>query len=237
MIKIFVKMNYKKLFLFTVSLFMFHNTFSQIKWEVKAGISSSDIRVENRHGEKASTLPVSGLRLGIGASIPLTDHFFLQPSFVRTKRGFRIDGVSDILWWGADLKVRTSYLELPVDLLYTFPVGTGNLSFAAGPYAGYGTGGRWETSSTVLLGDIIIPGNGEVDFQNDASYRNDRSFVYAKPWDFGLHFKIGYTLFSRYSVSLEMQNGLANLEPPWGDYKPEGSVKNRAWGLLLGYTF
>ena len=230
-------MNYKKSFLITILFFMYYTAFSQVKWEIKAGFHYSGIRAENRNGAKANPHNIPGLYLGLGVKIPLTYHFFLQPSFIRVRRGFRIEGVSDVLWWGEDLKVHSTYIELPVDLLYTFAAGAGDLSIAAGPYVGYGTGGRWETAGTVSIGDIMIPGNGEVDFQKDSSYRNDRSFVYAKPWDFGLHFKVSYVLFSRYSVSLEVQNGLVNLKPPWGDNKPDGSVENKAWGVILGYIF
>lgn len=230
-------MHNKKLFLLVVFLFMFHCSFSQVRWEVKGGIHYSDIMAEDRGGNKANTNPAPGLYLGLGAKIPIVNHLFLNPAIVSVRRGFRINGTSDVLWWGKDLQVRTSYIELPVDLLYTPKAGPGNLLIATGAYVGYGTGGKWKTSVPVTIGDIRIPNNGEVDFQNDASYRKDRSFVYARPWDYGVHFKVGYMLFGQYALALEMQQGIADLEPRWGDYDSEGAIKNKAWGLVLSYTF
>lgn len=228
--------NKKLLFLIVLSL-VFHCSFSQIRWEAKGGIHYSSIIAENQHGDKANINSTPGLYLGLGVKIPIIDHFFLNPSIISARRGFRINGTSDVLGWGKDLKVRTSYIELPVDLLYTPKAGPGNLLVAAGPYAGYGAGGKWKTSAPVILGDISIPDNGDVDFQNDNSYRRDRSFVYARPWDYGIHFKVGYMLLGQYALSFEMQHGIANLEPRWGDYNYGGRIKNKAWGLVLSYTF
>ncbi len=230
-------MSNKKICLLIASMFAFHCSFSQVKWQLKGGINYSNITAEDRDGDKAHTNAVAGLYLGLGAKVRIADHFFLNPSLVCARRGFRLDGVSDVLWWGKDLKTRASYIELPVDLLYSPKAGPGDLLIAVGPYTGHGIGGKWKTSSPVVIGDIVTSDKGDIDFQNDASYRKDRSFVYAKPWDYGVHFKIGYALFSRYSLSFEMQQGIANLEPRLGDYTPEGTIKNKARGLVLGYTF
>lgn len=230
-------MSYKKSFLCIAWVLMFHNAFSQIRWELKGGVQYSNIMAKDRDGNKAGTHSAAGLYLGLGAKIPVANHFLVHPSLVSARRGFNINGVSQVLWWGSDLKVRTSYIELPVDFLFTAKIGPGNLVAGAGPYAGYGVGGKWKTSEVVVIGDIVTSDKGEVNFQDDASYGGDRSFVYARPWDYGVHLKAGYALFNRYAVSFEMQQGTANIEPRWGNYETGGTVKNKAWGLVLSYTF
>lgn len=73
-------------------------------------------------------------------------------------------------------------------------------------------------------------------FQNDNSYAADlNTHVYAKPWDYGVHFRLGYSLFFRYSLLLELQQGIANLQPKWGDYKPKNTIRNRSFGVSLAY--
>lgn len=211
--------------------------FAQIKWDIQAGLDYSNITAKDRDGNQAQTSAVSGIRLGLGANIPLFNRWAVHPALVYAKRGFQQDGAPSHIGWGKDFKAVVSYIELPVDLLYLLKIGPGNLSLAAGPYIGYGTGGRWATEGSVLIGDIRIDSKGDVAFQNDNSYGDMNTYAYAKPWDYGVHFEIGYILFDHYSLSLEMQQGIADLQPRFGDYKPKSSVRNKSWGISLGYWF
>ncbi|GAA4792727.1 hypothetical protein GCM10023231_21130 [Olivibacter ginsenosidimutans] len=212
------------------------NSFAQVKWNVNAGLNYANVTAKDQHGNKANTSSVPGIYFGLGAGIHLSDQFALQPMLVYAKRGFQQKGSSHI-GWGSDFEAKVSYLELPIDLLYSPRIGPGNLLLAAGPYLGYGTGGKWTTSGSVLIGDIMIDGKGDIAFQNDSSYGDMNTYVYAKPWDYGAHFKIGYSLFNQYSLSLDIQQGVANLQPRWADYRPESSVRNRSFGIALGYRF
>ncbi|MCO5240196.1 MAG: hypothetical protein M9904_09065 [Chitinophagaceae bacterium] len=76
-------------------------------------------------------------------------------TFSQVERGFRVDGIFNVLWWEKDIKARASYIEMPVDLLYSPKAGSGNLLIAVGPYVGYGTGGKWKTGVQVVTGDIV----------------------------------------------------------------------------------
>lgn len=211
---------------------------AQVRWDVKAGLNYSNITAKDGDGNMANTSSVPGVYLGLGVGIPLLSQFSLHPSFVYAKRGFRQPGPASHIAWGQDFEARVSYLELPVDLLYSPKIGPGNLLLAVGPYLGYGTGGRWETSGTVLIGDIMINGNGDIAFQNDSSYGRDmNTLVYARPWDYGAHFRIGYSLFNQYTISFDVQQGIADLQPRWADYRPESTVRNRSMGISLGYNF
>ena len=37
--------------------------------------------------------------------------------------------------------------------------------------------------------------------------------------------------------AIEAQYGVANSTPKWGDIEPEGSLKNKSFGVSLGYQF
>lgn len=230
-------MHNKKLLLLLVFMGMLCGCFAQIRWEIKAGLNYSNIAAKDQDGNKANTSFVPGIYLGLGAAIQLSNQFAIQPTLAYARRGLKQERQSHISW-GDDFDARTSYIELPVDLLYSPKIGPGNLLLAAGPYIGYGTGGSWTTSGPVIIGDIEIVGEGDIAFQNDYSYAADmNTYVYAKPWDYGVHFKLGYVLFHQYSLAFEMQQGIADLQPEFGDYKPESTVRNKSFGVSLGYRF
>lgn len=228
----------KKLLFLLVFMGMVSGCFAQVRWEIKAGLNYSNITAKDSDGNKANTSFVPGIYLGLGAALHLSDRFAVQPTFVYARRGFKQDGASDFIGLGNDFDARVSYIELPVDLMYSPKIGPGNLLLAAGPYIGYGTGGTWTTNGDVLIGDIMIVGEGNITFQNDNSYAADmNTHVYAKPWDYGIHLKLGYALFGQYAVSFEMQQGIADLQPKWGDYKYGGTIRNKSFGASLAYRF
>ena len=168
-------MNLKKLLSLLLLLCVSSGTYAQVKWDVKAGLNYSTITAKDKDGIKAKTSSVPGIQLGLGASFYLGNEFSLNPSIVYSKRGFKQKGTSHV-GWGTDFEAKVSYIDFPVDLLYRPKIGPGNLLLAAGPYVGYGTKGKWKTNGTVLLGDIMIEGKGDIAFQNDNSYsRNYRN--------------------------------------------------------------
>jgi hypothetical protein len=231
-------MRIKKLLLLLALIGITSSCFAQINWEVRAGMNYSNVTAKDRDGNKANTSSVPGIYLGLGAGIPLSDQFSVQPSIVYSKRGFKQPGAS-FVGWGKDFEAKVSYFELPVDFLYSPKIGPGNLLLAAGPYVGYGTGGSWKTSGPVTVGDIMFEGKGDISFQNDnsTSGKGTNSYTYAKPWDYGVHLRLGYALFGQYSLSFELQYGVADLAPRWADYKPENSLRNKSFGVVLGYRF
>lgn len=226
----------KKLLVLLAVISITSSCFAQITWDIQAGLTYSNVTAKDRDGKRTNTSSVPGIYLGLGTAIPLSDQIALHPALVYAKRGFQQEESSHI-GWGNDFEARVSYIELPVDLLYSPKIGPGNLLLAAGPYVGYGTGGEWTTSGPVLIGDIMIEGKGDIAFQNDRSYGDMNTYVYAKPWDYGAHFRIGYALFGQYSLSVDMQYGIANLRPKWAEYEPDDMVRNRSIGVSLGYRF
>jgi hypothetical protein len=61
--------------------------------------------------------PVFGTR-----SVRLSDNFSLEPAFVFAKRGFeRKDG--SFIGWGKDFKANTSYIEMPIDVVFNATIG------------------------------------------------------------------------------------------------------------------
>jgi len=228
----------KKLLSFIFLSFLAGGTcMAQVKGDIRAGVNFSNVVAKDRDGKVADTESVPGLYVGLGVNVPVWRDFSVHPAFVYARRGFKQHGDASHIGWGKDFEARSSYLELPVDIVYSPKVGLGNLILGAGPYVGYGTGGKWKTEGPVLIGDIMMEGQGSLKFQNDLSYRGDQDYAYAKPWDYGWHAKVGYALFGKYSVQLEMQRSIGNLDAKWGNSPPDGDIKNKSMGISVGYTF
>jgi len=230
-------MNYKTsvalifLLLFALSLQ------AQVSWNIRAGMTYSNISYE-RDGNKANTESIPGVSLGLGVNLPIWGALSLEPGIQYVKRGFRAPGEGQI-GWGTKFKARASYLELPIGAVYSPQVGPGKLHLAAGPYIGYGMGGKWDSDGMVIVGDIAFEGSGDLFFKNDGFEGGKRtnSYSYAKPWDYGLNLKAGYTFMKHYGLNLVFQQGLANLHQKFGDYKPDGSLRNKSFGIELNYNF
>ncbi|WP_343321220.1 outer membrane beta-barrel protein [Sphingobacterium multivorum] len=210
--------------------------YAQTKWNVKAGVAFSNVDAKNKAGDKASTAAVSGLYLGLGPTLRLSEYFSLEPAFIFAKRGFeRNEG--NVIGWGKDFKAHTSYIEMPIDVVFNATIGAGKLEVGIGPYIGYGLGGKWKTSGPVHLGDIAIGEEGDIKFTNDASEGEYGSYNLGRPFDYGARAKVNYLFREHYLVGIEVQKGIANLESKWGDYKSGDAIRNRSLGISLGYRF
>lgn len=139
---------------------------------------------------------------------------------------------------GNEFKAKASYIEVPVHLVYKPQFGIGNLLVGAGPYAGYGTGGKWEAEGRIVVGDIVLSESyGEVIFKNDVSDGEFGNYLYGKPWDYGTNILIGYEFLSGLAFQFNAQIGVANLKPKVGGTTRDGSMRNKGYGISVGYRF
>ncbi|WP_286770775.1 outer membrane beta-barrel protein [Sphingobacterium sp. 40-24] len=229
-------MNIKKTALLLCLSLGAYTGYAQTKWNVKAGVAFSNVDAKNKAGDKASTAAVAGLYLGLGPTLRLSEYFFLEPALVFAKRGFeRNEG--NVIGWGKDFKAHTSYIEMPIDVVFNATIGAGKLEVGIGPYIGYGLGGKWKTSGPVHLGDIAIGEEGDIKFTNDASEGGYGSYNLGRPFDYGARAKVNYLFREHYLVGIEFQKGIANLESKWGNYKSGDAIRNRSLGISLGYRF
>ncbi|MGY4383981.1 hypothetical protein ACVWYN_001007 [Pedobacter sp. UYP24] len=230
-------MSIKKLFFMCFFTSLSGICFAQVKLNVKAGLNYANVIAKDDSGTQEKTYSIPGIYAGLGINLQLSDQFSIQPAIAYARRGFKERGATNRYGFGEDFKAMVSYFELPIDFIYAKQIGEGKLLFAAGPYVGYGTGGKWTSKSDVIIGDIAIGNKGDIKFQSDASYGDYGTYVYAKPWDYGVHFSVGYSFCSNYSISFNVQQGIANLQPRWSDYRSESSVRNKSIGLTAAYSF
>ena len=226
---------YFLIFLF-ILVATFNITNAQTKVGVKAGVNFSNVIMENENGDKAATQSTPGTLLGLTFDIPITGDLYIQPAALYSRKGFK-QQTGGFFGSATNLQVNVSYIEVPLNILYKPRLGAGNLLFGAGPYIGYGTGGKWKSDKDAVIGDITMGKKGDAVFKNDAIDGEFGTYLYGKPLDYGANFLAGYEFFHKLSVQFNAQVGLANLQPEYEGVKREGKLKNIGFGISLGYKF
>ncbi len=233
-------MNKQRFFFAALAAFLLSVSISahaQTTIGVRAGLHLSNARLVDENGEKQDTEVIPRFQIGLTVDIPLVADFYLQPAALYTGKGFKQDG-GWLAASGNEFETRASYIEVPVNLLYKPHFGIGNLLIGAGPYVGYGIGGKWEAEGQILVGDIVLSENyGDVIFKNDVSDGEFGNYLYGKPWDYGASILIGYEFLQQLAVQLNAQFGIANLKPEVGGTTRDGSVRNNGYGISVGYRF
>jgi hypothetical protein len=179
---------------------------AQVRIGAKAGGNISKQRVNVSHGNSIfSNDKYKSYHAGLISEFTISERFYLQPQLLYSRKGATLLSSTG----AADTKVRISYLELPVNLVYKLPVSFGKVFGGAGAAFSYGFGGKLEQ-------------NGQ------------RSKVYnSHAWkheDVSLSFTAGVEFDNGLFASINSQKGLLDI------YKGDGvSVKNRSVSVSLGY--
>lgn len=179
-------------------------TEAQVKVGLKGGISQSKQRINGN--SIFSNDHYRSYHAGLISDIRLAGNFYLQPQVLYSRRGSTLLNSTAT---AADTKVRSNYIDVPVNLVYKFPVTFGKLFAGAGPSFSYGFGGRQEQ-------------NGQ-----------KQGLYSGKGWkreDLSLSFTAGVEFNNGLFISANSQKGLTDI------YKPTGvSVKNRSVSVSVGY--
>lgn len=187
---------------------------------VRAGVNFQNLTGEDDNGDKYSNKIKTGFNVGVNAEIPLADEFFLQPGVLFSTKGAKLEGPGDV-------KANIGYIEVPVNFLYKADLGQGKLLMGVGPYVGIGVTGK-------VKGD---GGEADIKFTNDAKLADFVDEVPMKRIDAGGNLLFGYEFANKFSVQLNAQLGLLNLDPKVEGVKPDSKTKNTGFGVSVGYRF
>lgn len=184
---------------------------------IRGGINFFNITGKDENGDKITGNKLTpGFNAGINVEINLAPDFYFKPELLYTTKGTKnTDGSND-----NDVTLNLNYLELPLNLLYKAPVGTGSVLLGFGPYVAYGLGGK-------------AKGGGE---SVDVKFKNNpgtADAIYFKPFDAGANLLAGYAFTPKISAQINAQLGLANTYP----YKSDTKSHNTGFGLSLDYRF
>ena len=220
----------KRFFVTVWLLFSALYGYSQVAWNVKAGMNVSKITNYGVNDMKP------GYQFGVGMDYFFTGHWGIQPSLMIISKGLKSNGdlysgnIAEYLYHPPNASysetVNRMYLEMPVMLAYRFNVsGTVKLVFNGGGYVSYGIGGKYRFHVTLFEG-----GSAEKTSGSSFDERTHRL-------DFGLGAGTALEYKNRYTVSLFAEWGLKDTFKPVYTQKNTVKLSNQTYGLNIGYKF
>lgn len=181
---------------------------AQIKFGIKAGGNLTNQRINVTSGNMyAAGERFKGYHAGVIADINLGKNFYLQPQLLFSRKGASHFSSFDSL----QTKVRMSYIEFPVNVLYKAAVSFGNVFVGTGATFSYAVGGNEQQGGVTKK-------------------------IYSGPvknWkrqEISLDFTAGLEFNNGFFASINYQKGLIDI------YKTDGvSIKNRLFSVSIGY--
>lgn len=204
-----------------------HSKNKKITPGIVAGVNFQKISIKYPEGQIISTQFIPGFHIGANAEFEIFSHLYLQPGLLYTTKGGKEK--EDMYGQSAILKIRLSYLEVPVNLLYKPSLGRGSLLFGIGPYFAVGVGGKRKS---------YWFGNQTVNFKNPINTNTHHTETYFKRTDAGANLLAGYEFRNGISFKLNAQRGLTKINPEYTDYDfGKYSRKNTGFSVSIGYRF
>ena len=159
--------------------------FSQVSFNVKAGLNLSSYIGEN--SDHSEFKP--GARIGVGMEYQFNDMISLQPSLFFSQKGAKYSSGFDgnIIDADADVKINQLYLELPVNVQFRFNI----------------AGGKAKFDGDASVGGIHINGDDKIDTFGDDGLDYNR---FDAGWNIGLGVEFGKIL-----VGLDTQLGFCKV--------------------------
>jgi hypothetical protein len=205
--------NFLKFVLVVCLMFAITDTQAQMKFGPKVGLNLSTMTLKTM-GISFDPKTLVGFNVGVVSEITLSDNLSLQPSVLYSAKGSKYS--ITILEVTTDFEIAPSFIEIPVNAVYKFDLGSSKLFLNAGPYFAYGIGGKSKSGGE--SSDISF-GSGE---------NNDM-----KPFDFGLNFGAGIEI-ANLLISANYEFGLTNLAPITTD---NTEMKVKVIGFSVAYLF
>ena len=197
---------------------------------LRGGVNFQNINGKDENGDKLENDILTGFNIGVNAEIPVGVDFYFQPGLLYTIKGAKSNDV--ILGQAINGKLKISYIELPLNLLYKPMLGKGHLLLGFGPYVAFGISGKetYEGGGTSLTSDVK--------FKNKVLNTDSDDFAYIRPLEAGANLLAGYEFANKLSFQLNTQLGLTKINPEYeGATDDKTSAKNTGFGFSLGFRF
>jgi Outer membrane protein beta-barrel domain len=219
----------KKVFLFAALAVTVVASQAQVKFGAHAGINAASQTNKFKSGTQTIAKNFKskvGFTIGAVAEISLTDAVVFRPELNFTQKGGKLKETTSGI--STDASLSTNYLELPLNVVYKFEAGGGNVFVGAGPSLGFGLSGKSKYKQSGL--GATIEDNTSVKFDGKANAPdNDTHF---KALDFGANFLAGYQMSNNIFFKASYSLGLSNINPEDGS-----TTKNKGFGFTVGYMF
>jgi hypothetical protein len=228
-------MKMKKVLLFTAFAVAGFATQAQVKFGAHAGVNVASVNSESTSGTTTRKLKYDskvGFTLGVVAEIPIATSLFFRPELNFIQKGGKNEE-SEVIFgttYSTKSTISTNYLEIPLNILYKFEAGGGNIFVGAGPSIGYGLSGKDKFKSTV--GSTTTEDTYTIKFDGKDNATATGNDTHLKALDFGANFLAGYQLSNNLFFKASYTIGLSNISPD-----DNTSFKNKGFGFTIGYMF
>ena len=215
----------KKMFTIAVLLLTAVCGYSQVSWNVKAGMNVSKVT----HYSDSEMKP--GYQFGVGVDYFFTDSWGIQPSLMLVSKGVKWKGetyIGELLGYISELNASFNntenrmYIEMPVMLAYRINLSNAlKLVFNGGGYVSYGIGGKSYFTYNLYDGTT-------------QKYEGN-TFSLGEKFDYGLGAGTALEFKNRYTVNLFGAWGLTSADT--NVIINHGKNANQTYGLNIGYKF
>lgn len=212
--------------MFTASLAMAQRVESErVSIAIRSGANLQKFEERDSDGRIQKNHLLPGAHFGMDINIPVSSDFHFQTGFLIINKGSK--GVGE-----TKTTIRLSYLEMPLNLVYKKPWGSGYIMLGFGPYVARGFGGH------------VTTGSGAVEFSRDIKFTDPAKddglswTPYFERMDVGANMFVGYMMSSGLFFQVNTQQGLVKINPTYNQYPGDrSSIKNMGFGVSLGYKF
>lgn len=210
----------KKIFTLLFSVAAFTSVHSQVRVGVKGGLNLANqtLKVSGNGFSVSKTGDmIASYQVGVVSDITLTKGLHFRPELLLSGKGSDFSGVFGNTQTEGKAKIRPSYLELPLNLVYYREGRKANFYLGGGPSIAYGIFGKVKQSESNLEEDAFQDGG-------------------FKRLDLGLNFLTGVDFAGGFTVGAHITPGLTNIADVDAE---EGKVKfkNLSFGVTVGYFF
>ena len=210
---------YKKIFIVSlVAVLTASYAQAQIIFGARAGLNLTNLYQKDESGNMKGLDWIPGFQIGVVADYPLLEDLSIQPGILFATQGAKSE--TSLGTYKVKATFNLHYIQVPINLQYKHALDNMTLLLQAGPYLGYGIGGKLKAdasqgSTTVSESKNIKFGSGD-----DADF---------KAFDFGLGLGAGLQIGNIQAV-LGYNLGLVKLDP-------DANAKNIGLALTVAYMF
>lgn len=161
------------------------------------------VNITNFAGDSEGNSTKTGFKVGLNFNLPISSNLYLQPGLFYSTKGAKNENTLTILGVTTTTSTLTNigYLEVPINLMYRYPVGDGAVFFSAGPYLAYAVNGKNNIEITI--------GSSTTETTNDISFGSDNNQT--NPFDYGVNVGLGYELPMGLYIRAQYGIGMGNL--------------------------
>lgn len=187
---------------------------------IKVGISAGPVMsnmLAKADGEKETYGQKIGIVAGLAVNAAVTSRLDIQSGLNFLQKGF-VDKEGEY-----KLTLSLNYIELPVNVVYHFGEKQNSFFVGLGPTVAMGISGKLR-----LKIEGVDPESANIKFGNNPDKHD------IKRMDIGANAIAGYHISPNLFISAQYNHGFSNLAIGGSD---DGSLKNRYWGLKVGWLF